>query len=323
MTLLIVSILCLTLLSQSVWAFSDTQTDVNADKIASLKEAGILLGGPDGTFNPNEDLTHAAGVSMIVKGLDVSLARFYSTVAPLSDYISAPNDYFTNMSNSAWFAEAFITAHLNGIDIPSDVNPEQAMTREQFAHLLSQAIDLNGPYPVKLMYAIVKDEADISPDYSASIQKLILTDIVSLDEENKFHPKAKITRSEAAGWLYDAIEFVKTTPAISLELDITPPNPFYQMELGIVPVNDDVNEVTVSAQAPHPGYGLRIASIVFDDDQAIIYTEAQLPDPDMMYPQVIVEVKAVTYISSEYKPVLADAGKPGRIIKPIEKLIIE
>lgn len=285
------------MLGQSIWAFDDSQSDPNADKIMALKEAGILLGGPDGTFKPNEKLTYAAGISMIVKGLNVSLAKYQFIKAPLA------SDYYTNVADDAWYADALITAHINGIELSQHLKPQQAMTREQFAHSLAQAIELNGPFAYIELFVVIEDEKDITPDYSGSIQRLLLTNIASLDEENKFYPQAEITRSEAAGLLYDAIQFIESTPAIPDEPQLEP-NPFYDMTLESTIVNEHINEITVVAQAPHPGYGIRIASIVFEEDKAIIYTEASLPDPDMMYPQVITEVKAVTYVSSEYKPVL-------------------
>jgi hypothetical protein len=65
-----------------------------------------------------------------------------------------------------------------------------------------------------------------------------------------------------------------------------------------------INKVTLTATAPDAGYGLEIKSIQFVKDQAIIKYKLVQPDPNGASAQVITELKAVTYISSEYKPVL-------------------
>src|SRR5207247_1723456 len=72
-------------------------------------------------------------------------------------------------------------------------------------------------------------------------------------------------------------------------------------------ITPDVNEVTITAQAPHSGYGLRIVSLTFEGDQALIQVEPLSPEEGKMYLQVITQVKAVTYISSHYKPVLTNS----------------
>lgn len=299
---LLMSFLLMLSFGQSVWAFPDIQSDRNADKIAALQKAGILSGESDGTFKPQEKLTYAAGITMIVKGLDVSLARFLFNQAPKA------SDYFTNVEDDAWYSESFVIAQVNGLDIPKEVKPDQPMTREQFAHHLFRGMEANGEHAYNMMYILVKDESDITKPYLDSIQKLLITKIAELDNDGNFHPKAEITRSEAAGWLHGAIEFVKSVDVVPPQPE---PDPLSEYKLESKAVTDQVREITVSAQAPHPGYGIRISSIYFDGNRAIIYTEPVLPDPDKVFPQVITEVRAVTYIGSDYEPVLPQSlGEP-------------
>lgn len=66
--------------------------------------------------------------------------------------------------------------------------------------------------------------------------------------------------------------------------------------------------MTVSAQAPNPGYGIRIASIRFDGGQAIVSVAVVRPKPGQMYPQVITEVSADTYVDEAYTAVLDEAA---------------
>ncbi|SFI59152.1 S-layer homology domain-containing protein [Paenibacillus sp. UNC496MF] len=297
-----VMLLLIAALTQSVWAFSDTKGHPNEAKIAELQKLGILSGDPKtDTFDPNGSLTYAAGISMIVNGLGLNLDGI--------NFIKEPKvtDSFPNMKDDAWYANAFIIAAMNGLDIPRDTKASAVMTREQFAHHLMQALLKKGDYAFIDLYVVLKDEAEVNPDYMGSVQRLLVSGIAKLDDTQRFEPKAAITRGDAAGWLYDTIRFVATHEPIEPPVD-QQPFPLSDLTLSAKAVSADVNEVTVSAQAPNPGYGIRIASIAFDGDQAVVYVEPIYPEKGKMYPQVITQVKAVTYVSSAYKAVLGGQG---------------
>ncbi|MFD1955147.1 S-layer homology domain-containing protein [Paenibacillus thailandensis] len=293
--------LLLTLLGQSVFAFSDTAGDPNEDKINALRDQGVLKGMEDDLFRPEGNLSYAEGISLIVKGLDLNTDNMRFVRKP------QVSDYFANLKDEAWYADAFIAAHYNGLDIPGDVKADAVMTREQYAHNLLQAMIAKGEFAFIEMYVMLTDEKDVDPAYMDSVQKLLVSNVVKLDESGKFYPKNPITRSEAAGWLYDVMQQVKSlTPVVTLPEENA--MPLSDIALQVTKVNEEINKVTVSAQAPHPGYGIRISSISFEGDQAWIHVEAVQPDPDKMYPQVITEVHADAYVSSGFKPELANSG---------------
>lgn len=286
------------MLGQTVWAFKDVKNDVNEQKIAELKKLGILSNNKEDKFNPKGKLTYAEGVSLIVKGLELNIDHIRFIKEPKA------SDYFTNLKDNAWYSQSFIIANLNGLEIPKTVKANDVMTREQFAHHLFKAILTKGDYAFIEIYMMLEDEADVNKDYMESIQKLLISKIVTLDSSNKFYPKKAITRSDAAGWLYDAITFVKeTTPIPEL-----PEQPQLDLKLAVTAVNSDINKVTISTQVPHPGYSIRISSIGFEGDQAIIYVETILPDPDKMYPQVVTDVQVSTYVDAKLKPVLPESA---------------
>lgn len=284
-------------LGQSVFAFSDVKDDPNKDKINALEESGILS-GEHGKFNSKGKLTYAAGISMIVKGLDLNIDHLRFIKMPLA------SDQHPNLSDNAWYSQAFVIADHNGLDIPKDVKADDKMTKEQFAHHLFKAMIKKGDYAFIEIFMLINDEADINPAYMDSIQKLLITKIASLDRKNNFYPTKEITRGVAAAWLHDAIKFVEETPPI----EVQPELPDFDQVLTVEAVNNNINKVTITAQMPNPGYGLRIASIQFVDNQAVIYTEPVLPDPDKMYSQVITEVKVSTYVDAALKPVLPAVG---------------
>lgn len=283
------------LIGQSVFAFSDTKGDPNADQIDSLQKQGILSGG-SGHFRPNAKLTYAEGISMLVKGFDLKDDNVYIKEPKASDY-------YTKIKDNAWYAPAFIIAHADGLDVPKDVDPSAIMTREQFAHHLFKSIIYKRDIAFIELYMTFDDEAKVTPAYMDSIQKLLIGKIAALDGSNRFNPGSPITRSTAAGWLYNGIQFAKAHDEANNGGE--KPGEAYDMKLTVTPVNAKVNEVTVTATVPHPGYGIRIASIAFDGSKAFVNVEIVQPDPDRMYPQVITDVTAVTYVSSAYQPELA------------------
>ncbi|WP_036718771.1 S-layer homology domain-containing protein [Paenibacillus harenae] len=285
-------------LGQTVWAFNDIKNDANEQKIAELKERGILKGDKHDKYNPKGKLSYAEGVSLLVKGFDLNIDHIRFIKEPKA------TDYFPRLKDNAWYSQAFIIAHLNGIEIPKDVKANDAMTREQFAHHLFKAVQKKGDYAFIEMYMLIEDEADVDKAYMDSIQKLLVSKIAELDNDNKFYPKKAITRGEAAGWLYDAIKFVKETTPIPPQPEL----PTFDLNLAVTPVNADINKVTVSTQVPHPGYGIRISSIQFEGGQAVINVDTVMPDPDKMYPQVITDVTVSTYVDAAFKPVLPASG---------------
>jgi len=299
--LMLILSLCFTA-AGSAFAFDDILDDEEREAIEILRQRGILHGVGDGKFAPRGKMSVGTAVSLIVRGMDLD-----------PDYSRLPqepkaSDYFTKVHDRAWYAKAFIIAHHNGLDIPRDIDPESQATREQFAHWLYQAIETKGEYAWIEIYMLIEDEDRVNPDYMTSIQRLLIGKIAKLDRDGKFRPKDPITRSEAAGMLHRAREFVKNTPPME------PLDPYEgilsNVTLKTEPVNEDVLKVTVSAQAPHPGYGLEISHIFFDGRQAIISWRIVFPDPEMMYPQVITEVSDVTYIPAKYEAALGGLVQP-------------
>lgn len=297
------------ILVQSVVAFSDTEGTAEEKKIAALKEKGIISGYSDNTFKPDGKLTYAAGVSMIVKGLDLNIDNLRFIKEPKA------TDSFPQLNDSAWYAGNFIIAFHNGLDIPKDVKASDVMTKEQFAHHLFNAMMTKGDFAFIEIFMMINDESDVNPAYMDSIQKLLISKIAVLDDENNFYPHQHITRGAAAAWLHDVIELVESM----FPIDSKPGTewPAYKLDVDVTPVNVDVNQVTITAKMPHPGYGLRVASISFQGDEAHIKLAPILPDPDRMYLQVITDVSVTTYIGSEYTPVLSKAEEDTDMITDV------
>lgn len=281
----------------TAFAFSDVE-EGQQEAISALQQRGVVSGIDQDHFAPKGKVSFAQGIQMIVKGLDLNLDSLRFFKQPLA------SDIYANISNDAWYADAFVIAHYNGLDIPADVNPNETITRERFGHLLVTALETKGDFPLIKMYIQIKDEQQITPEYQGSLQRLLLYKITELDQSGNLNPKGEMTRGEAAVWVYKASRFAaehaQPSAPVSEEIKVT-----------VEKVNDDVNKVTLSrGEKPNAGYGIDITGIRFGEDgQAVITYRLRDPQPDMMYAQVITEAKAVTYISSSYQPVAEPAGQ--------------
>jgi len=277
------------MLCGSAMAFSDLQDDPAKAKIEALERQGIVSGLNDGRFDPKGLVTYAQGVQMIVKGLDLNLDNIRFVKKPEA------SDYFTRVRNDAWYAEAFIIAYHNGLPIPKDVDPQTAMNKETFCYLLEHALTGKGDFPIVKIYKLIADEDEVTKEYMSSIQTLLILKIVKLDGGNRFHPKAEITRSQAAEMVYNTIDFLKKQEK--------PGQPDPDVNLTVNKVNDRISQVTLSwGEKPNNCYRISIARIDFTADQkAIIYYQLQTPQEGTMCGQVITHPTASAYVDSSYQ----------------------
>ncbi|WNQ13548.1 S-layer homology domain-containing protein [Paenibacillus aurantius] len=188
---------------QAAYAFSDTAGDPQQAKIEALQKAGLVSGMDDQSFVPKGEVTFAQGVQFIVNGAGLNIDNMRFIKEPKA------SDYFTSVPDDAWYAKAFIVAHHNGLTFPKDVNPNATMSREQFALYLAQAIDAKGDFPVIMTFIMLKDEDKVDKATMNSIQFLLKLGVAQLDGNKNFRPKDVITRSEAAGMIYETDRFLQ------------------------------------------------------------------------------------------------------------------
>lgn len=183
--------------------FNDIGGSSAQTQIEALREQGIVQGVTKDEFQPSASLTGAQGIPLIVRSMQLSLAAIDFSEAPTAE------GYFSKVSNEAWYADDFVIAKANGLDIPADIDPKQPLTREQFAYLLVQGLEKTGQYPLVKMYININDEADLTTAYQGAIQRALLYKLTSLDADGNFKPKATVTREEAAAMVYEAVKFVE------------------------------------------------------------------------------------------------------------------
>ncbi|MCI3920680.1 protease complex subunit PrcB family protein [Paenibacillus sp. TRM 82003] len=270
-------------------AFQDLTDVPGADRILELRERGIVSGLDRETFAPHQRLAAEQAIPLLVKAFELNLDRFRFMKPPLA------SDYFDNVPDDAWYAEAFIIAHLNGIPIEPDTDPNADVSRQTFMHWLMGAVLSTGDYPVKKMIVPVADDADIDPEYRHPIQLALLAGIAELDEEESFDPRRTTTRAEAAMWVYKALRYIEAhqTPAPAEAEDV---------ETAAVKLNDELQRVTLSwGEKPHAGWSIRIEGIDFvGRAEAVVRYSLGFPDPAAFYAQVVTNPKASTVLGAAY-----------------------
>ena len=281
--------------SSSALAFEDLDGVSHAEKIMELRDRGMVNGMSKSKFVPHEKITAQQAIPLIVKSMQLSLAHITFIKAPEA------SDYFTKIPNDAWYAEAFIIAHHNGVPIDKDINPNATVTREQFVQWLMHGLYATGEYAWIEIYHMLEDENQVSEGYMGAIQHAIIGGIAELDENGKFRPQEPITRAEAAVMVRNAVQFVEEHQA-PVEEPMKDPIESGDVKTSTVAVNDDVQKVVLDmGERPHPGWNVKIEGIDFLDDTAVIRYSVTYPDPAALYPMVISHPKAETYLSSEYK----------------------
>ncbi|WP_339256203.1 S-layer homology domain-containing protein [Paenibacillus sp. FSL P2-0136] len=186
-------------------SFKDIGQVTGKDKINSLKEQGLIKGISDTQFLPASTVTTAQGIQFISGGLQLSLAAIDFNKAPQASAL------FSKVKDNAWYAEAFINAHYNGVNIPANIDPAKPITKELYTSMLVQAVEKAGNLPMINLVPVELTDADaLDPSYQGSIQRALKYKITALDASGKFNPKSNITRAEAAVILYNTLDYLKS-----------------------------------------------------------------------------------------------------------------
>ncbi|MGC5325099.1 S-layer homology domain-containing protein [Brevibacillus sp. SYSU BS000544] len=208
--LTILAILTMTSAGQSFAAthvFADLNHSAASSQIQVLQEKRIVKGVSDQCFAPETQLTAAEGVQLIVNALKLNIDHVRFIKEPLA------SDYFKKANNEAWYADAFIIAAINGLELPADLDPAEFWTKEEFTYQLISAMEKHNKLPmIKLLPVAIGDEKELTPSYQGAIQRALHYGIASLDEKGNFHPQDHITREDAAILIYNALKYLDNQP---------------------------------------------------------------------------------------------------------------
>lgn len=170
-------------------SFSDVKkSNAHHDAIKALTEQGVIKGFPDGTYQPNKEVTRGQAAKIIVQAFNLSV-------------LDPKPHNFTDVDTSNVYSPYVATLKELGIiqgkaDGTFGVN--EPITREQMAKMISLAIGLesDGQHPFK---DVPKNSA--SNGYISALYK---HNIAKGTTATKFSPAQKVTRGQFASFVHRA-----------------------------------------------------------------------------------------------------------------------
>ena len=184
-----------------------------AQQIEILTEQGVIVGYPDGTFKPDDNVTRAEFASMAIK----ALGQEHTTVAqPV---------FFTDIEPSFWAFDAIQKAlYFDLISCPPQgqpFRPEDSVSRAESISVAVNALTTEQISEVKAKEVLSKKFSDINavpewfiiPAGKAEILNMLVTMPSATDRIDADRPA---TRAEVAAILFDMMEQAKLNPNAKL-----------------------------------------------------------------------------------------------------------
>lgn len=212
---LLLPVITLTFLTVPAFAYPDVSpTHWAAREIEILTEQGVIVGYPDGTFQPDENVTRAEFASMAIK----ALGQEHTTVAqPVS---------FTDIYPSYWAYDAIQKAlYFDLVSCPEKgepFRPDDPVSRAESITVAVNALTTEQISTLKATEVLSKKYSDVDiipesfiiPAGKAEILNMLVT-IPSSDVKN-IEATRPATRAEVAAILYQMMEQAKLNPNAKL-----------------------------------------------------------------------------------------------------------
>lgn len=206
------TLLTVSMLFNSAFAYPDVEaTHWAAKQINELSEQGVLVGYPDGTFQPDELVTRAEFAAMAIRALGQEHAQVAQPVT------------FTDIDTTFWaydfIQKALFFDLISAKD--SEFKPDDPVSRHSAIMVATNALSNNDISYAKAKEILSKKYSDVSSlteeaiiDYGkAEIFELI---VLKPNSEIKIEPNKAATRAECAAILYTMKEQAKENPNAKL-----------------------------------------------------------------------------------------------------------
>ena len=199
-----------------VLAFPDVDSTHWASKqIDELSEQGVIVGYPDGTFKPDENVTRAEFATMAIKALKQEHANvaqpinFQDITPEYSAYDSIQKAVYFDLISNSDKAETF--------------RPEDSVSRAESITVAVNALTTEqiSQYKAKEVLNKKYSDAESVPEYflipagKAEILNMLVT-IPTTDDKAKIEATRPATRAEVAAILYEMVEQAKLNPNAKL-----------------------------------------------------------------------------------------------------------
>lgn len=180
-------------------AFTDvTSAHWAYNAINSCVERGIISGYPDNTVRPDNSVTRAEFITIIMKALDIDA--------------DVKENSFNDVDESKWYNDVVSTAHameiINGIS-DDTFAPDDYIKREDMAVIVSRAVKAKAfTLPTTRNSNTFEDNADIADYAQTAIEELWCANIINGMDNNKFMPKEKVSRAMAVQIAYSLLKIL-------------------------------------------------------------------------------------------------------------------
>lgn len=197
-------------------AFQFPDVPVNhwaAEQMDILSDKGVIVGYPDGTFRPDDNVTRAEFASMAIK----ALGQEHTTVAqPVN---------FTDITTEFWAYDAIQKAlYFDLISCPpagEDFRPDDIVTRAESTTVAVNALTTEQISEAKAKEVLAKyadadsiPESFLIPAGKSEILNMIVT--MPVDGKASLEPTRPATRAEVSAILYNMMEQAKLNPNAKL-----------------------------------------------------------------------------------------------------------
>lgn len=233
-----------------------------AKQITELTEKGVIVGYPDGTFKPDDNVTRAEFASMSIK----ALGQEHTTIAqPVK---------FTDIEPGFWAYDAIQKAlYFDLISCPPEgqpFRPDDTVTRAESISVSVNALTTEQISNIKAKEVLSKKFADVNevpewfliPAGKAEILNMLVT--IPSKDKARIEANRPATRAEVAAILYDMMEQAKLNPNAKLAEAMRKKtgdgyvveNAFVQGSIGTIPAGAIVPVKLsnyISSQSSQPG----------------------------------------------------------------------
>ena len=178
------------------FSFSDMPGHWAEKNIEALSANGLVAGMGDGTFRPEQQVTRAEFLTMVLNAMKLEKGAYRGS--------------FKDVTAEDWFADAAQTAEEIGLIDPvmtvgGSLRPNTPITREEAAMIAAKAAELNNVEKAVDMPAFTDREA-ISAWAVYGVEKASAYGLLAGNPDGTFRPKDNLSRAEASMILSRVVE---------------------------------------------------------------------------------------------------------------------
>lgn len=166
--------------------FNDSKGHWAEKYILSATKAGIVKGDEKGNFNPENKVTRAELISMVIRALDTD-----------EEKVEFDNT-FSDVAEDSWYAKSISAALSMGLISPSiSFRPNDPINREEMCKILVGFAEKLGLEIEQSGEITFKDNDNISPWAKDYVKKAVSLGLMNGMEDNTFAAKSTANRAQA------------------------------------------------------------------------------------------------------------------------------